>query len=170
MNFSSKFYSNLNFKERQVTRRVCRRLWKFVDENTAGADKLSIYLTARELARPPATIDMSSGSMNMEKMDLDVKIWPEDLEESLDEPHALLVQQDQLAELLRFLPPLRCIRPNKLSLQNDWSLDGRGLVAALIQHLAEHQVARSVTSIKKRQHSPLGHALKSNRHAQCLIV
>ena len=44
-------YSHLNFKERQVTRKVCRRFLEFVDNSTPGAKELQVKVALVQKSR-----------------------------------------------------------------------------------------------------------------------
>lgn len=138
--------SFLCFKDRQVTRRSSRRLLEFVDESTPGADKLSIYVTAKSWTpgNRPFAVSMRR---DFEHPDSSVRVYVDVLDGLRLDAEA----DTSLVELIQSsFPPLHNIRPGTFSLQIESTTTCTimtSVFAGLTQYLVDQQVPRSVTEI-----------------------
>lgn len=180
-NLLGRIYSQLTLTERQISRQVCRKLLKIVDESTPGADGLWVTISLpckysedekfrlKDKGKPIVQIPVADicvrqrlDSCSSEQVDLDIY---------LNEP---LRRKDMLCTLLSSLPPLRSIRPKLLQLSLGERIGRGDLFALLLQHMVKQQVARSVETIVEchtgpkwnKGADPLAHVLEAR--AACL--
>lgn len=140
-----KVYSFLYFKYRQITRSLSRRLFEFVDESTAGAEKLSIELTAGRRIRDNMPFAVF---MRPDGKDPDSTVLVTVVVLAAGVVDAGTKFGLSVANLLSGFPPLRSIRPKTVSLHYGAGFNfPKGLSLGLMQHLVQQQVPRSATAM-----------------------